>query len=183
MAYRNGTYVAFHAGGTGDPINTDIKYYNLMKAWRVRSDDDFYFVNSHDKTGAVRDSSRRETLRRSLVTRLSNSKNVLLILGPSTARDTDWVPFEIRHAVDVCEIPIVAAYIGYARVQDPASLSHLWPGALASRIRGGSAHVIHVPFKKQPITAAISSFGPSRYPNGGGLGIYNDESYRSWGLM
>jgi len=28
MAYHNGTYVAFHAGGTTDPTASDIKYYN-----------------------------------------------------------------------------------------------------------------------------------------------------------
>ena len=31
MAYRNGTYVAFHAGGITDPTESDIKYYNLLK--------------------------------------------------------------------------------------------------------------------------------------------------------
>ena len=33
MAYRNGTYVAFHAGGVTDPTKSDIKYYNLLKSW------------------------------------------------------------------------------------------------------------------------------------------------------
>lgn len=183
MAYRNGTYVAFHAGGTGDPITTDIKYYNLLKAWKVRDESDFAFVNSHDKTSAVRDTSKKETLERSLRERLNNSKNMLLILGPSTARDTDWVPFEIRYAVDSCRIPIIAAYIGYDRVQAPAALRTLWPAALAGRIDGGSANVIHVPFKKAPIADAIPRFGPNEFPKGGGLGYYSDEAYRSWGLM
>ena len=41
MAYRNGTYIAFHANGTNVPIDSDIKYYNLMKAWTAKKDDDF----------------------------------------------------------------------------------------------------------------------------------------------
>ena len=57
MAYRYGTYVAFHANNTKEPTETDIKYYNLLKAWQVRSDNVFSFVNSHEKTAAVRDSS------------------------------------------------------------------------------------------------------------------------------
>ena len=66
MAYRNGTYVAFHANGTDVPTDSDIKYYNLMKAWTEKSDDDFTMINSHDKASSVRDSSKRDTLRASL---------------------------------------------------------------------------------------------------------------------
>ena len=80
MAYRNGTYIAFHANGQTDPTASDIKYYNLIKAWTEREDDDFSIINSHEKTAAVRDSSLRETLRTRLVTRLNNSKHLLLIL-------------------------------------------------------------------------------------------------------
>jgi hypothetical protein len=32
MTYRNGTYVAFHANKTKQPTESDIKYYNLLKA-------------------------------------------------------------------------------------------------------------------------------------------------------
>jgi hypothetical protein len=66
MAYRNGTYVAFHANGTNYPIESDIKYYNMIKAWSEKSDDDFTLNNSHEKTAAVRDSSSKETVRRSI---------------------------------------------------------------------------------------------------------------------
>lgn len=102
MAYRNGTYVAFHAGGTSDPTVSDIKYYNTMKMWDANKRIDFSLINSHEKTSAVRDSSTRDTLRRALVTRLNNSKNMVLILTMGTKNDTDWVPFEIAYAVDNC---------------------------------------------------------------------------------
>ena len=75
MAYRNGTYVAFHAHGTNIPGgNSDIDYYNLMKAWTAKTDDEFTMNNSHDKVAAVRDSSKAATLRASLLERLKNSK-------------------------------------------------------------------------------------------------------------
>jgi len=93
MAYRNGTYIAFHANGMTDPTASDIKYYNLLKAWTQLGDDNFSFINSHDKTASVRDSSLRETLKTRLVTRLKNSKHILLIVGKTTIEDTDWVPF------------------------------------------------------------------------------------------
>ena len=123
MAYRNGTYIAFHANSTSDPTASDIKYYNLLKAWKGTVD--FRFINSHEKAAAVRDSSKRTTLESSLKHRLLRSKNMVLILGPTTALDTDWVPFEIRYAIDECAIPLVVAYTGYDRVQDPAALSYL----------------------------------------------------------
>ena len=32
MAYRNGTYIAFHANNATEPTESDFKYYNLLKA-------------------------------------------------------------------------------------------------------------------------------------------------------
>ena len=176
MAYRNGTYIAFHANNTTEPTESDIKYYNLLKAWKVRADDEFHFINSHDKTNAVRDTSKRETLKRALKTRLRNSKNMILIIGKTTKEDTDWVPFEIRYAVDECEIPIIAAYTGgYNSILDPSKFSNLWPKALEVRIRNKTAHIIHIPFKKELLKDAVSQFSHNNYPKGGALGIYINE--------
>lgn len=66
MAYRNGTYVAFHAEGNSDPTETDMKYYRLLHAWHAHEKIEFTLINSHDKASAVRDKSLRETLRRQL---------------------------------------------------------------------------------------------------------------------
>ncbi len=43
MAYRSGTYVAFHANRTTDPTESDIKYYNLLKMWDENDAFDFHF--------------------------------------------------------------------------------------------------------------------------------------------
>ena len=122
MAYRNGSYVAFHGGGTTDPTASDIKYYNTMKMWSVNKNIDFTLINSHEKTSAVRDSSARETLRRALVERLNNSKHMVLVLTITTKNDTDWVPFEIAHAVDACQMPIIAVCRTTIRYWRPPSL-------------------------------------------------------------
>lgn len=183
MPYRNGTYIAFHANGVTDPTASDMKYYNLLKAWTQQGDDDFSFINSHVKTASVRDSSLRETLRSRLVTRLRNSKHLLLIVGKTTKEDTDWVPFEIRYAVDECHIPIIAAYTVHdGPIYYPNNLSTFWPKALSVRIQNGSASVIHIPFRKEPIRDSISQFGPHSVPNGGGLGVYSQTAYQSFGL-
>src|SRR5262244_97010 len=74
MAYRSGTYVAFHAEGNSDPTERDMKYYRMLQAWHQHEKIEFSLVNSHDESSAVRDSSKRETLRRSLMERLRNSQ-------------------------------------------------------------------------------------------------------------
>lgn len=184
MAYRNGTYVAFHAGGTTDPTASDIKYYNTMKMWSANKKIDFTLINSHEKTSAVRDSSRKETLRRSLVTRLNNSKNMVLFVTATTKDDTDWVPFEIAHAVDVCHLPIIAVYPDYVSILAPADLAHYWPRALFSRIANGTARVIHIPFKLPALLDAIEQFSVfnTTYPTDG-YGFYSYETQVGWGLI
>jgi hypothetical protein len=181
MAYRNGTYVAFHAGGTSDPTASDMRYYQILTAWHENDSVEFRMVNSHEKTSAVRDSSKKETLKRSLRERLNNSRNVLLILTMETKNDIDWVPFEIAYAVDTCEIPIIAAYPDEGPIFQPRQMEPYWPAALKNRINSGSAKVMHIPFAKEPIKNSLSTFGPERYPAGGSLGWWTAEAYRKWG--
>jgi hypothetical protein len=183
MAYRNGTYVAFHAEGNSDPTDTDQRYYRMLEAWKASDKLDFTWVNSHDKTAAVRDTSKRATLAARLQERLASSRNMLVIIGPTTRLDTDWVPFEIRHAIATYEIPIIAAYPGYGPIFKPAELRPLWPSALATRIDNGTAHVIHVPFKLPPVKDAIGQFDHDHYPLNGGLGWYSVDAYKSWGML
>jgi hypothetical protein len=183
MSNRTGTYIAFHANGKKEPTESDIKYFNLLKAWRVRDDNDFTFVNSHEKTAAICDRSCRETITRHLKSRLLRSKNMILIIGETTREDTDWVPFEIRYAGDECKIPIIAAYTNYAYIMAPQLLKSLWPSALAERITAGSAHVIHIPFKRESLQDAVGQFTHNNYPKGGGLGSYSREAYASWGVQ
>jgi len=182
MAYRNGTYIAFHAEGTNVPTDSDIKYYNLLKMWTAKKDDDFSIIDSHEKTAAVRDSSKRETLRARLKTRLKSSKHLLLIIGKTTKNDTDWVPFEIRYAVDDCDLPVIAAYVDYEYILDPAALEDLWPAALKKRINDESARVIHIPFKKKPIAAAIKKYDMNNKPKGA-LTYYTRKTYVNWDII
>jgi hypothetical protein len=183
MAYRNGTYVAFHAAGTNQPGKSDIDYYYMMRAWSAKPDDDFTMINSHEKASAVRDSSLRSTLRKSLLERLRNSKNMVLIIGPTTRFDTDWVPFEIEQAVDSYGIPIIAAYTMHDKpIRHPPALSQYWPSALAARISNGTANVIHIPFKKEALKDAISQLSHDNPPVGKGLTIYSDAAYKQFGI-
>jgi len=183
MAYRNGTYVAFHAAGTNQPGKSDIDYYNLMKAWTAKTDDDFTMINSHEKASAIRDASLHSTLRSSLLDRFRNSKNMVLVIGETTRLDTDWVPFEIEKAVDTYKIPIIAAYTVFNKpIRNPKALSGYWPKALEVRINNKTANVIHIPFKKEALKDAIAQLSHNSPPVGGGLTIYSDAAYESFGI-
>lgn len=185
MAYRNGTYIAFHANGTSNPLESDIKYFNLIKAWTEKQDDDFTMINSHEKTSAVRDSSKRETLRSRLSERLRSSKHLLLIVGKTTKNDTDWVPFEIEYAIDVCGIPLIVTYtkeVHDGAIYNPNALRSYWPKSLCERIDKKLCNAIHIPFRKEPIKDAISQFNPNKPPIGGGLGCYGKDAYDIFGI-
>jgi hypothetical protein len=164
MIYRTGTYIAFHANNTTEPTESDIKYFNLLKAWDKSKSIDFNFINSHEKTSAVRDTSKRATLMANLKKRLNSSKHMLLIIGKTTKEDTDWVPFEIRYAIDECSIPIIAVYTDETSALTPSNKSYLWPTALKSRIENNSARVIHIPFQKDIIYKAINEFNHNNLP-------------------
>jgi len=183
MAYRNGTYIAFHAGGITDPTASDIKYYNIMKAWNASNSIDFTFVNSHDKTAGVRDSSKRATLERRIKERLNNSKHLVLILTSITKNDTDWVPLQIQYAVDDCDLPIIATYPDYRVVLHPHQLSDYWPLALESRIGNANANVIHIPFAKEPLLDAIGQFSVHTNKLNGPNIYYTSDTHRRWGLL
>jgi hypothetical protein len=182
VAYRNGTYIAFHAAGSTDPTASDIKYYRMLKAWHEHDDIEFEFINSHDKVAGVRDSSTKATLQRSLMARLNNSKNMVLIIGATTRFDTDWVPFEIGYAVDHCKIPIIVTYTGgFNWILNPAQMSSLWPPTLANRINNSTLRAIHIPFKQKAIDSAIRQFDHDHLPPTS-LNFYTAEAHRSFGI-
>ena len=184
MAYRSGTYIAFHADGNNIPGGkSDIDFYNLLRAWDAHKNHDFKIVNSHEKASAVRDGSKTPTLRASLLERLRNSRNMVLIVGETTRLDTDWVPFEVEKAVDAYKIPIIVAYTVFSNaIRNPSALSGCWPSALKTLIDNRTANAIHVPFKQAPLYDAIDQFSHDNLPKGGGLGFYDDAAYRSWGI-
>ena len=127
MSYRNGTYIAFDGLGQINPTLSDFKYYATIQAWAQNNNINFNYVDSHDKTYAVRDSSLRSTLEQRIRERLSNSKNVIIILSSDTRKSGSMLSYEIEQAVDTYSLPLIVAYVDYKIVADPNSLSHYWP--------------------------------------------------------
>src|SRR5699024_1567588 len=120
-----------------------------------------------------------------LETRLSASKNFLLIITNKTNYDRGILNWEIEKAVDYYELPIIIAYPEYSKISAPSKLNSMWPKSLAVRIENKKAHCIHIPFKKEPIFDAINQFSVVnfKYPKGGALGYYSEEAYKSWGII
>ena len=180
MTDRASTYVASYANPAKEPDVTDTHYLELLKAWGVRDDGNFIVTDGREKAEA-RDSVRlREFTERHLRMRLDNARNMVLVIGETTREDNEWIPLEIRYAVDDCQIPIIAAYPGHEVILDPTELAPLWPAALAKRIREGTARVIHIPFRPEALRDAIAQFGQAKRPQSG-LSFYDIDTYRGWG--
>ena len=175
MANRTGTYIAFDGLGKINPTESDFKYYATMQAWSSGKNIDFKFVNSHEKTYAVRDSSLRSTLETRIRERLAASKNCIVILSDETRKSGSMLSYEIEKAVDLYKIPLICVYTGYDKILNPQDLSNRWPNELTTRINNNSADAIHIPFKKDILLTAINQFGLNNESPGGPLTIYKSD--------
>ena len=183
MANRTGTYIAFDGLGQTDPTKSDFKYYGTIQSWSAGKNIDFKFVNSHDKTGAVRDSSLRTTLEGRIRERLAASKNVVVILSHETRITGSMLSYEIEKAVDTYELPLICTYTGYNSVMNPRALSDRWPNSLAQRIDNGSVSAIHIPFRMRPLLDAMGQFSVNGKSLSGPLDYYTRAAHVEFGCI
>jgi hypothetical protein len=166
MSYRNKTYVIFD----GD---NDIRYYQLMRGWKQHDHLDFNFHDAHDLRPLTARASE-DTVRSRLRSRLSNTKQSLVLIGESTKNLYKFVRWEIDTCLSL-DIPIVAVNLNGKRTMDP----QLCPAILRDK------YVVHVPFKLAIIRYALDNF-PSEYvardKSAGGNRYYNDSIYRRLGI-
>lgn len=161
MAYRNGVYAAFDGQGTINPTESDIRYFRLLKIWAQEKGENFKYIDSHEKTRAVRDSSKKETLQRVLRERLSNSKVMFLILSNDTSYDRGFLNYEIEKALDTYKLPLIIAYpkIDETKISNQWNvLEKRWPKALKQRLNDNSRNDIsclHIHFKKDLAKRAL----------------------------
>lgn len=179
MAYRNGTYVAFAADGNTDFTKSDIKYYNLLKGWNLMKNRTFRFINPHEKGPQLRGESQEDTIKRTLRERIDNSKRFILLVGNTTRLDDDFVPYEIKYAIDTCKLPIIVVYVNHkTRITGscPQALKNLLPKTLTDRIENGTAKTIHIPFRERIINSAIEDFSHDKLPSHN-FSLYKDSAY------
>ncbi len=106
MAYRNKTYIAFDA-------DNDMKFYNLMKAWKQSDNTDFNFYNAHEINYA-HDWATTDSIKRQLRDRMKNSKVFVLLLGEKTKYMTRFVKWEVEYAIYL-RLPIIVVNLNGRR--------------------------------------------------------------------
>jgi hypothetical protein len=183
MANRTGTYFAFDGLGQNNPTLSDFKYYATVQSWASGKHIDFKFANSHEKAGAVRDTSLRTTLEASIRLRLAASKNMVVILSDNTRKTGSMLSYEIEKAVDTNDIPLIIAYTGYDSILNPALLHARWPNALSTRINRQTAKAIHIPFKRAALLEAIGQFSVHTKNLTIPLQYYNRQAHIDWGYI
>lgn len=165
MTYRNGVYVAFNGCNTTDPIKSDIKYFNMIKAWDKNEHIDFSFVNSHDKTDVVRDSSKLSTLKNRLQERMRNSKSMLLIITEHSNANRGLLGWEIEQCVKTYKLPIIVAYtMCSGQISSINFYKRFWPEKFKELVDRSEVNSIHIPFKKELVLRAINDFSVNSKP-------------------
>ncbi|MBX4151801.1 TIR domain-containing protein [Paenibacillus lautus] len=183
MANRTGTYVAFDGLGETDPTKSDFKYYATLQAWSANKNIEFSLTNSHEKTDAVRDTSKRATLYARIQARLRASKNMFVVLTSKTRYTGSVLSFEIEQAIDTYKIPLIIAYPEFSSILHVESHSDIWPKALADRINSTGIEAIHIPFDKNCILDAITRFHVNGEHLSNGKNHYTRDAQIKWGLI
>lgn len=164
MAYKNKTYVCFDA-------DTDMKWYQLMKAWKENENIAFDFQNAHEINN-LRDGSSEETIKRKLRERLENTMVLVVLIGENTKNLYKYVRWEIEYAVEK-NIPIIAVNLNGSKSID----YNLCPPILKAEL------AIHIPFGQKIMNHALNNWPSSHngYKAKGETGPYSykDSVYNS----
>lgn len=167
MAYKNKTYVCFD----GD---NDIRYYNLMKAWKQSDNTNFDFFDAHDINNAL-DSSTEETIKRRLRERLLNTKIFVILLGEHTKNLTKFVRWEMEQAISL-NLPIIIVNINKKRVVD----NSLYPKVLEEYL------TINISFESRIMQYALENWNDAflTHKKNGDKGAYHYKNsvYESLGI-
>lgn len=169
MAYRNKTFVSFDSA--------DIASCRLMCAWKEHQHIDFDFHDAHDLNTA-RDTSTANTIRQRLRERLTNTKQVVLLIGNGTralaANSSSFLSYEVG-AIKSLGLPVVFANLNSAREIQNAKL----PTALAG------SYTVSVSFQPKIIKYALDNY-VDNYPvakqTKTGPHLYPASVYSSLGL-
>ncbi|PKR82403.1 TIR domain-containing protein [Heyndrickxia camelliae] len=136
MAYRNKTYICFDA-------DIDMRYYNLLKAWKENENIDILFHNAHE-INTIRPWSSEETIKRNLRERMKNTKLIIVLIGEKTKNLYKYVRWEIELALSM-DIPIIAVNLNKVNGIDNLRC----PPILRDK------PVLHIPFKRKAVEHSL----------------------------
>lgn len=164
----NANYCAFYVSEPFSPsalgahATRDFVYYNLIRKWSAE-DASFPFFDAHSTTYSVRDDSDWEkTLKPRLRQRLSNSKNLLLIIS-SLTKNSRALREEVDYGVNSLGLPLVIAYPEMkttAEIQSNGRLSsavqRLWDNIPILRDSMHAVPRLHIPFTRDSVKSGLS---------------------------
>ena len=168
MSYRNKTYVAF--------ASEDIRSYRLMEAWRDNDRIDFNFFDAHDLFIAL-DSSNRETIKRRLRQRLTETAKQVVLLGSANAKKKgsdgySFLDHEIKTIIDL-DLQVVVANLDGDRTVDR--------GFIPNRFLEEDYYTVSTSFQPTIIKHALDSYAPA-YASSGKTGPHYYEAHVYQGL-
>ncbi|MCJ0826259.1 TIR domain-containing protein [Luteimonas sp. 50] len=156
-------YVAepFNSSTLGAHATRDFCYYNLLRSWKG-ADSTFPFLDAHDTTYNVRDSSDWElTLRPRLRERIRNSKNLILFLSSSTT-NSRALREEVDYAINDQGLPVIVIYPDYETKESLLTnnnlsdeVKNLWGKLPVLRDSMSKVPTIHVPMNKALIEKTL----------------------------
>ena len=152
MAYKNGNYIAFVGCGTTDVSKNDRGLFEIVKIWGEEKG--FKFVNSHDKTYQVKDTSSKETLYSRLRERLNNSKNMVLLVSEKTRKYcSEILEYELNYGISK-SLPIIVVIKDYDTIKN-VDYQHkrLLPKILEDNLN--NIPTLFIPFKKNALKKAL----------------------------
>lgn len=169
MAIRNGNYTAFYVSEPfsesrlGAHASRDFVYYNMLRAWKG-NDSTFPFIDSHDKTYSVRDTSDWElTLKPRIRERIRCSKNIILFLSSVTV-NSRAIREEIDYGINDQGLPVIVVYPEFEEKSDiilcqsnsiRKQISDLWDKLPIFRDSKHKVPIMHIPNKKSLIASAL----------------------------
>lgn len=165
MSYRNKTYVIYD----GD---NNMWAYGYMKGWKSSDNVAFNFYDAHDIRPLTATASE-ETVKKRLRSRLSNAKQVIVLVGESTKNLYRIVRWEIEIAQKLA-LPIIVVNLNGRRQIDPdlcPAILRKWPA-------------VHVEFRAAIIQHALDHF-PKQYrgiARDSGPWYYPARTYKELGL-
>lgn len=166
MAYKNKVYVSMDA-------DNDLRYYNLMKAWKQNDNTSFNFYDAHDINN-IYDKSE-ESIKAGLRERFKNTKVFVLLVGEHTRYLYKYVRWEIEEAIKR-EIPFIVVNLNGKRSLDSINCPPLARDNLA----------IHISFNAKILQYALenwpSSFEEKLKEGDTDSYYYKDSVYKNLGL-
>lgn len=175
MTERDANYTAFYVSEPFSEYNygaagtRDFVTYNMIRAWKG-GDLSFPFIDAHEKTYNVRDSSDWElTLKPRLRERLRYSKNIILVLS-SITKNSRALREEIDYGINDQGLPVIVIYPEYSEKSEIAeygsgryyirpNIQNLWNNLPVFRDSMYRVPTIHIPMKKDLLASALRDSG------------------------